>query len=192
MQTKRVSKILKTLPNKLTFIRISVIPILILLYPWDFQALRVICAIMFSAAAATDFFDGYIARRYNGVTPIGTILDPISDKLLFASVIILLCSTGQVPAWIAILLIGREIAVSGLRLAANEYKLSIRVSQLGKLKTSVQGLAILLLMLSTKSLHSWGMTVLWISMAISYVSAYQYWRELWSGISKTIESEQTS
>jgi CDP-diacylglycerol--glycerol-3-phosphate 3-phosphatidyltransferase len=176
---QKVSNLLKSLPNKLTAARITVIPILLLLYPWDSSILRGFCAILFLVGAITDYFDGYIARKYGGVTKLGAILDPISDKILVASAIILLTNSQQLPAWIAALMICREIAVSGLRLAAAEYDLQIVVSQLGKYKTATQDAGIFLLMLSMPSLHNTGMIIIWISIGLAYYSAYQYSQLLW-------------
>ena len=182
MQADRLTQWLKGLPNKLTLARILVIPILLLIYPWESQVLRTISAILFAIAGATDFFDGYLARKYDSVTKIGAILDPISDKILIASAIILLASTGQLPAWIAVIVICREIAISGLRLAAKEYGIAIEVNQYGKIKTAAQGLAILLLMLSMDELKTWGMLMMWVSIGFSYYSAYLYWTGFWRNI----------
>lgn len=167
------------MPNKLTAARISVIPVLLALYPWDIPVLRWLCALLFLAAAITDYFDGYIARKYGGVTRLGAVLDPISDKILVTAAIILLTYTQQLPAWIAALILCREIAVSGLRLAATEYQMTIAVSQTGKYKTAVQDTAIVLLMLSLPSLHTPGMFLIWVSIGLSYFSAYQYWDGFW-------------
>ncbi|MFW7377542.1 MAG: CDP-diacylglycerol--glycerol-3-phosphate 3-phosphatidyltransferase [Oligoflexus sp.] len=175
----KVSKRLKTLPNKLTAARVAAIPFLLILYPWEIPVLRGLSAMIFLAAAATDYFDGYIARKYGGVTRLGAVLDPISDKILVASAIILLTYTQQLPAWISTLILCREIAVSGLRLAATEYQMTIEVSQTGKYKTAVQDAAIVLLMLSLPSLQVPGMILIWVSIALSYFSAYQYWTGFW-------------
>lgn len=179
MQKENISLWLKTLPNKLTLARICVIPLLLLLYPFDVQFLRVFCAVLFAVGALTDYFDGYLARKYQGETRMGAVLDPISDKILVSSAIILLVSTQQLAAWTAALIICRDIAVSGLRLASYEFKFTIEVSQLGKYKTAVQDLAIVFIMLSFSDLYSWGMVLLWISIGFSYFSAYQYWRVFW-------------
>lgn len=170
---------LQTLPNKLTFGRIAAIPILILLFPFDVSIIRTFCAIIFGIAASTDFFDGYLARRYNGVTRIGALLDPISDKLLVTSAVILLTNAAIIPAWIAILIICREIAVSGLRLAAMEKNLDIAVNHLGKWKTAFQDLSIGVLMSSIDSFFEAGMVLMWISIILSYYSGYLYWVQFW-------------
>lgn len=182
MSDKRISTWLKTLPNKLTIARISVIPLLLILYPLDFHFLRIICAVLFTIGALTDYFDGYLARKYGGETRMGAVLDPISDKILVTSAIILLVDAQQLPAWIATIIICREIAVSGLRLASNEYKFTIEVSQLGKYKTAFQDAAIALLMLSIENLSDFGMILLWISIGLSLFSGYEYWREFWRRI----------
>lgn len=186
MESRReqVSNRLKTLPNKLTAARVLVIPVLLLLYPWDQPIVRGFCAVLFMAAAITDYFDGYVARKYGGVTRLGAILDPISDKILVASAVILLTYTQQLPAWISALILCREIAVSGLRLAATEYNFTIEVIRTGKYKTAAQDGAIFLLMLSLPSLHTIGMIMIWVSIGFSYFSAYQYASGLWQRLQK--------
>ncbi|MCX6127592.1 MAG: CDP-diacylglycerol--glycerol-3-phosphate 3-phosphatidyltransferase, partial [Proteobacteria bacterium] len=126
---------MKNLPNKLTLFRILVIPILCFLYVWNFKALNYLAAILFALGAITDFLDGYIARLTNNVTKIGEILDPISDKLLITAALVVLTEAQIMGAWIVLLVICREIAISGLRLAASEQGFSIKVSGFGKIKT---------------------------------------------------------
>ena len=169
--------------------RVGVVPIILILYPWDVQGLKVFCSILFGIAAWTDFFDGYLARKYDGVTKIGALLDPISDKVLVASAIILLTNGGIMPAWIAALIICREIAVSGLRLAAMEQRFTIEVNNYGKWKTAVQDLAIGFLMCSLDDFYVPGMVLLWISIGLSFYSAYMYWAKYWE-LSRTEQSIQ--
>lgn len=176
----RVPGYIATLPNKLTIARMAVIPVLLLLYPLDLQFLNIFCAIVFAVAAATDFFDGYIARRYNTESRLGAILDPIADKILITAAIVLLTNAGHLPAFLAALLLCREVAVTGFRLIALEHHFSIEVSQLGKLKTAAQDLGIFCLMVATPDFHTVGMVATWVALALSYFSAYQYWKELWT------------
>ena len=165
MTSKEVPNWLKTLPNKLTLLRMALIPLIVLLYPWGNRSLQILCGILFWIAAVTDFFDGYIARRYNIETAIGAVLDPISDKLLTTCSVIVLTNSGLIPAWIACIILSREIAISALRLFAKEYDFTISVSQIGKFKTSFQGLAIFILLLNFPDYKVWGMLALWISIA---------------------------
>ncbi|SMF22443.1 CDP-diacylglycerol--glycerol-3-phosphate 3-phosphatidyltransferase [Pseudobacteriovorax antillogorgiicola] len=179
MKPDEMTSWLKTLPNKLTLMRVAVVPIILILFPLDVQGIKVFCAILFGLAAMTDFFDGYLARKYNGVTKMGALLDPISDKVLVTAAIILLTNDNIMPAWIATLIICREIAVSGLRLAAMEQKFTIEVNSFGKWKTAVQDLAIGFLMSSLASWYVPGMVLIWISIGLSYYSAYTYWAKYW-------------
>ena len=127
----------------------------------------------------TDFFDGYLARKYNGVTKMGALLDPISDKVLVTSAIILLTNDSILPAWIAALVICREIAISGLRQAAMESNFTIEVNSYGKIKTAVLDLSIGFLMCSLDTFYTPGMILMWVSIGLSYYSAYTYWAKYW-------------
>ena len=179
MERKNVSKWLLELPNKLTIGRIAAIPLLLALYPWNIGFLNVFCAALFAVAAITDFFDGYLARKYNNTTRMGSILDPIADKLLITAAIILLTNSQIIPAWMAGLFLCREVAVSGARIAAAERGFSIEVSQLGKWKTAFQDVAIFVLMLNMPEYRLWGITLAWIALGLSYFSAYRYWQGFW-------------
>lgn len=179
MKPEDMTDWLKTLPNKLTLLRVSVVPVILLLFPIDIQGIKIFCSVLFGIAAMTDFFDGYLARKYNGVTKLGALLDPISDKVLITSAIILLTNDGIMPAWIAAIVICRDIAISGLRLAAMEKNITIEVSPLGKWKTAIQDLSIGFLMSSLNSWYVPGMVLMWLSIGFSYLSAYKYWQEYW-------------
>jgi CDP-diacylglycerol--glycerol-3-phosphate 3-phosphatidyltransferase len=169
------------LPNKLTLARIASIPVLLLLYPWDYLGLRVIAALVFLVAAFTDFLDGYLARRYQLETTTGALLDPIADKLLVLTGVVLLVSTNALWSWIAVLILGREFAVSGLRMIALEKRFMIEVNQMGKVKTSCQIVGIFCLMINKPlfefPFREFGMVAIWASVALSYYSAYLYWQE---------------
>jgi len=173
---------LKSLPNKLTLGRIAVIPLLLLLYPIGFSKLNVFCAVLFAAAAITDYFDGYLARKYGNVTPLGSLLDPIADKMLVAAALVLLAGAGVIHPFLAALLIGRDIAVNGIRLLAMEQGFTIAVSEFGKWKTAVMSVAIGCLLVNQpagEELFGWpwrvvGMISLWISVGLSLYSAYLY------------------
>lgn len=178
-QKTEVKAWLKNLPNKLTFFRILVIPFLCVLYPWDLKVLHYTCAAIFAVGALTDFFDGYLARKMNSVSKIGEILDPISDKLLVGAALVVMVGYGPLSAWIAVLIMSRETAVSGLRLAAAEQGFSIKVSSLGKFKTMLQDLSITILLTREPDVYNIGMMILWLSIGFSYVSAYEYWTKFW-------------
>lgn len=170
---------LKNLPNKLTLFRVMIIPVICLLYPWDMQFLNYFCALLFGIGAVTDFLDGYIARKMNSVTKIGEVLDPISDKLLVAAAVVILTDADVLSGWITVLILSRELAISGLRLAAVEQGFSIKVSSFGKIKTALQDTALFLLLCKLPQYATFGMVILWASIGFSYYSAYQYWTKFW-------------
>lgn len=170
---------MKNLPNKLTLARVLIIPLMCLLYPWDVEFLNYACALLFAVGALTDFLDGYIARKMNNVTKLGEIFDPISDKLLVAAAVVILTEAGVLAGWITVLILCRELAVSGLRLAAAEQGMSIKVSGFGKIKTALQDAAIVLLLTKSAPYHPIGMVILWVSILFSYYSAYLYGSKFW-------------
>jgi len=168
--------------------RIAAIPLLILLYHIDFFIVKVICALVFLAAALTDFFDGYLARKYNMVSTVGALLDPIADKMLTATGLILLVSDNRVYAWMVVVLICREIAVSGIRLIALEKNYHIEVNSLGKLKTVVQVFAIFSLIINDRTFEipfkQMGMIAMWVALILSLYSGYLYWQRFWVFVKK--------
>lgn len=172
---------LKTLPNKLTMGRIIIIPVLLILFPltYEYVFLRIFCAGLFLLAAITDFFDGYLARRYGNESQLGALLDPIADKLLVASAIVLLTNAGYLPAFLAGMLICREMAISGMRMTATELGFSIKVNQVGKYKTAAQTVAFFCLMVQMGHFTDVGRVAIWIALGLSYFSAIQYGREFW-------------
>ncbi|MGH9630678.1 MAG: CDP-diacylglycerol--glycerol-3-phosphate 3-phosphatidyltransferase, partial [Bryobacteraceae bacterium] len=145
------------LPNALTLLRIFFVPLLVAVLVQDNLQLRVggtlirnefLALSIFLSAAATDLLDGYLARRWQQITTVGTLLDPIADKLLISAALISLVQVQVLPAWMAILIIGREFIVSGLRSIAAAEGYVIQASELGKTKLVTQVIAITLLMLS--------------------------------------------
>ena len=130
-------------PNTLTLFRIAVVPlIVILLYFYESPLCTFIAALLFSAAAITDYFDGFYARRRGMVSTLGKVMDPVADKLLVSSAFIMLASLNWVPAWIACVIIGRELAVTGLRNIIAGKGEDVSASNLGKYKTGFQSAAI--------------------------------------------------
>ena len=173
---------LKNLPNKLTLARIGAIPLLLVLYPLQLgTTINVISAVIFLLAALTDLLDGYLARKYQNVTPLGALLDPIADKMLVAASLVLLASTHAAPALLAGLLICRDIAVNGVRLLALEQGITVAVNDLGKWKTAATMVAIFCLFINDNHFlglpfRTVGMIALWLGLGLSLYSAWTYGR----------------
>lgn len=162
------------LPNKLTITRIAAIPFIIAAFYINTGWSRLTALILFCIAAFTDFLDGYLARKNNIVTDFGKLLDPIADKLLVLSTLIMFVYREQMIAWVVVLILSRELAVDGLRsLAASKGKV-IAAGQLGKIKTCSQIALILWLMVS-------GLPVMthWSGIALT---AWVILITLWSGV----------
>ncbi len=133
-------------PNQLTLFRIAAVPVIIILMLFPNRICTFIAALLFSAAAITDYLDGFLARKRGLVSTLGKIMDPVADKLLVSSAVIMLTSLGWVPAWMACIIIGRELAVNGLRNIIAEKGEDLSASNLGKYKTGFQIAAIIPLM----------------------------------------------
>jgi CDP-diacylglycerol--glycerol-3-phosphate 3-phosphatidyltransferase len=168
------------IPNTLSFIRLVLIPAVVICLYADGRFGSFLAAVFFGLAAFTDLLDGFYARRYKTVTPLGKFLDPLADKILVSATMIMLTALGRIPAWIVILIIGREIAVTGLRgIAVVEGKV-IEASSLGKYKTMFQSLALICLSLHYRYLkldfHAVGMTFLWAALILTMWSGWVYFR----------------
>ncbi len=177
------------LPNSLTIFRIFLVPILVVVLLTRFRGLQylnwvedwkeVLAVSIFLVAALTDYLDGFIARRRNQVTKLGVLLDPIADKLLVSAAFISLVELGLAPAWMVVIIIGREFAVSGLRSVASSFGVTIPASIWGKYKTLSQIVAITLLIL-TNTLERFGqfgflgILALWIVVILAIFSAADY------------------
>jgi CDP-diacylglycerol---glycerol-3-phosphate 3-phosphatidyltransferase len=180
-------------PNTLTIARIFFVPILVavlvqerIILHWNGAVITndVVALIIFWVAAATDLLDGYLARRWKQVTTIGTLLDPIADKLLVSAALISLVQQRVVPGWMVVLLIGREFAVSGLRSIAAVEGYTIKASELGKTKTFWQVLAISLLMIGIHhpQVTVWANLSLYVVVLFSVWSAIAYFNKFWRKI----------
>jgi len=134
-------------PNQLTLFRIAAVPIIIILMLFPNRICTLIAGLLFSAAAITDYLDGFLARKRGLVTTLGKVMDPVADKLLVSSAFIMLSSLGWVPAWMVCIIIGRELAVTGLRNIIAEKGEDLSASNLGKYKTGFQIAAIIPLMI---------------------------------------------
>ena len=125
-------------PNTLTLFRVITVPAIVILMMFPNRVCTWVAAILFSAAAITDYLDGYIARTRELESNLGKVMDPVADKLLVSSAFIMLTAIGWVPAWVVCIIIGREIAVTGLRNIIAEHKEDVSASNLGKYKTGFQ------------------------------------------------------
>lgn len=186
------------IPNSLTIARIFFVPLLVavmvkerILFHFNGAVITndVIALMIFWIAAATDLLDGYLARRWQQVTTIGTLLDPIADKLLVSAALIALVQERVVPAWLVVLLIGREFAVSGLRSIAASEGFTIGASELGKTKTVFQVIAISLLMISMRHPRVVQLAdlSLYLVVLFSTWSAIAYFGRFWRMVDTTVK-----
>lgn len=136
LQKRRINIFLH--PNVMTLSRILAVPLLVILMMMPGKVTLLLSAALFSLASITDYFDGYYARKYGLVSNLGKILDPLADKLLVSCAFIMLVALGYAPAWIVCLIIGRELAVTGLRCVLIENGEDVSASWLGKYKTGFQ------------------------------------------------------
>ena len=169
-------KIILSHPNTLTLFRIAAVPIIVILMLFPNRISTFIAALLFSAAAITDYFDGYIARRFGLVSNLGKVMDPVADKLLVSSAFIMLTALGWAPAWMVCIIIGREIAVTGLRNIIAEKGEDVSASNLGKYKTGFQIAATIPLMIHYP----------FFGLDVQAVGAFFLWGALvftlWSGV----------
>ena len=167
------------IPTIITFSRIVIILPFVLVAPKH----PFLGALLFSVAALTDLLDGYLARRSKQVTKLGILLDPIADKLLVISALIVLVDIELVPAWIAIVIIAREFVVTGLRVVALTKDVVIPAEMGGKIKVTAQIASIIVLLVDKTfvfaDLYSVGVFLLWIAMILGVISGVQYFNLFW-------------
>ncbi|MEP6962533.1 MAG: CDP-diacylglycerol--glycerol-3-phosphate 3-phosphatidyltransferase [Acidobacteriota bacterium] len=193
------------LPNLLTLLRIFFVPLLVaallaedvrvgttdFLVPWTAIAIpRAVFALaVFLAAALTDLLDGYLARRWSQITTVGTLLDPIADKLLVSAALVSLVKIDRVSAWLVILIISREFAVSGLRQIAAATGSAIEVSDLGKTKMTAQVAAIALVIAGIQwpDLAPLGSMMMWIVVGFTLISAADYFLKFWHQVDAQVK-----
>ena len=189
------------LPNALTILRIFFVPLLVAVLVEEDVTVQVagrvitndwLALAIFLVAAATDLLDGYLARRWRQETTIGTLLDPIADKMLISAALISLVQVQVLPGWMAILIVGREFAVSGLRSIAAAEGYTIRASDLGKTKTASQVVAISCLLLSLRhpALHTPGLVLMWGVAFFSVVSAISYFGKFWRKVDEGVKKRR--
>ncbi len=173
---------LTSLPNLLTLLRIFIIPVLVGVMYFDNAMARWIALGLYSVACITDYFDGYLARHFNEVSPLGRFLDPIADKLLVAAVILMLSGDGRISGLVllpGLVILCREILVSGLREYLAEIRVPMPVSKLAKWKTVIQMLALGFLIvgdagpeiLPTRLIGEVG---IWAAALLTFITGYDY------------------
>ena len=188
-------------PNSLTLLRIFFVPLLVavllgrspnvvllgLHVPFEVWGVLIL-----ATAAATDWLDGMIARRRAEVTTLGILLDPIADKLLITAAFISLVEMGLVPAWMVVIIIGREFTVLGLRNIASAEGLTIAASSLGKAKMALQVVAACTVIMSRRypALHNIGYSLLWLVVIFAVLSAFQYFLRFWSQVDERVKKRR--
>jgi CDP-diacylglycerol--glycerol-3-phosphate 3-phosphatidyltransferase len=167
-----------SLPNGLTLFRVASSPIILILLLFPSRLTTFIAAIFFSVAAITDFLDGFFARQKGLVSNFGKVMDPIADKVLVSTSFIMLTALGWIPAWMVCIIIGREIAVTGLRNIIAQKSKDLSASTLGKYKTGFQIAAIIPLMIHfpylTIDFHAIGTIFLWVALVLTIWSGADY------------------
>ena len=164
------------LPNKLTTFRVILIPFFVffMLAPNMTGINHYIAVAIFIVASLTDLLDGKIARKYNLVTNFGKFMDPLADKLLVCSAMICLIQTGQLAAWIVVIIIAREFIISGFRLVAADNGIVIAASYWGKFKTTFQMIGVVLLIFNIPALSTLTTIIVWIALALTVISLVDY------------------
>jgi CDP-diacylglycerol--glycerol-3-phosphate 3-phosphatidyltransferase len=172
---------LRNLPNLITFFRILLVPVLVVLLEHPGRAASIAAAFTFHLACWSDFFDGYLARRHGITTTLGKLLDPLADKLIVMTALVMLAAMPRqprIPAWIVVLIVGRELAVTGLRAVALSEGIVLAAEELGKYKTIFQMLALHGLLLHYTFLgvdfFAGGMYFLWPSLVLTVWSGVDY------------------
>jgi CDP-diacylglycerol--glycerol-3-phosphate 3-phosphatidyltransferase/cardiolipin synthase len=178
------------IPNILTLLRIVLIPVFVLLFYLPVEWARFSCALVFAIAAVTDWFDGYLARRWGQVSPFGAFLDPVADKLMVSVSLLLLVQADATPAMAipTAVIIGREIAISALRewMAELGERAQVAVSVIGKIKTAVQMVAILLLIYAEPiagiPIFTIGFVLLYVAALLTLWSMFLYMKGAWPSL----------
>lgn len=189
------------IPNLLTILRIFFVPLLVALLVQDSWGVSLwgrkvsneaIALAVFLAAGLTDLLDGYLARRWQKITTVGTLLDPIADKLLISAALIALVQRQVVPAWMVIVVLGREFAVTGLRSIAAAEGFTIQASELGKWKMVSQILAVVLLILSIEHgwLHVWALAMMWAMVGFALLGGTQYFLRFWGQLDASVKQRR--
>ncbi len=176
-----------TLPNSLTLVRVGLVPVLVVLLLYPDRVARALAGLCFLVACVTDFLDGWLARRHGVTTALGQLLDPLADKLIVAAAVIMLAALPpepRLPAWMAVVIVLRELAVTGLRGIASHGGVLMPAEELGKYKTLFQMFAIEALLVHypygipgtglTIDFHAGGMLFLWVALVLAVWSGLDY------------------
>ncbi len=161
------------LPNVLTVLRIMLVPVLVVALLGNTPSGDVLAAVVFALASLTDFIDGWLARARDSVTTFGKLMDPLADKLLVVAALISLVSLDRLPAWVAMVIITRELAVTVLRLGATGAGVVIAASTLGKAKTCLQ-IAAILALIAVHGRPLWVMLLVYVTVLVTVVSGLDY------------------
>ena len=175
-------------PNKVTLLRISVIPVLFFLLMDPGQTGSLIIALLFILASLTDLLDGYLARKYQSVTAMGQFLDPIADKLIVNTAMIVMIPIGRIPAWIVAVIVIRDFIVDGIRAISSSRGIIVQASKLGKQKTLCQIFAVSALMIHYPFLgvnaHAVGVVILSVALVMSVYSGVDYFIKFYRSVIK--------
>ena len=167
-----------TVPDQLTLARALAVPVVVVLFAWNFPNHNYWATAVFVVAMSTDQIDGWLARRWNQTSAFGSLLDPIADKVLVMAALVMLIAEGAAPAWMVAAIIAREFLVSGLRLAAIERGIVIAARDLGKLKTWAQAIAVTVGGLAAAG--AWSSDVAWwtllVAVVLTWISGLDYAR----------------
>ena len=179
-------------PTRLTLLRIVLIPLLMLVNYFDSPFNSWVALGIFLAASITDWLDGYLARKNNQVTTLGKLLDPLADKLLVLTALLIILERKYIPAWLAILLIGREMGITGLRAFLAAERIILPADKMGKWKMTFQVIAISFLFVSGEwyIFHRIGLVAAYLALVLSLISAYVYIARFWALLGEKIMAEQ--
>ncbi len=189
-------------PNILTFLRILLIPLVLAFIDNESPLRSFIATILYSASAATDFMDGYLARKWNQISLLGKFLDPLADKILVMATLVWMVPLGRIDAWLVVVLLTRELSITGLRSVASSEGLVIAARPLGKQKTALQMIGILCLIIHFRypilftqqyvDFHLTGLYTIYISLVFSIFSAVEYIQLFVRAVNKKSEISQAS
>jgi len=173
------------LPNLLTVLRIMLVPVLVVALLGNTRSGDTLAAVVFVLASATDFVDGYLARSRNSITTFGKLMDPLADKLLVVAALVSLVSLHRLAAWVAMVIITRELAVTVLRLSATQVGIVLAANRLGKAKTCLQ-IAAILAVIAVAGNPPWVLALLYVTVLITVLSGLDYFFDVRKRLQQTL------